>query len=281
MLVPMTLIDRLAGYEVLEVLGYGASSTIYAVQEPKSGQVYAIKRVVRRTPSDQRFLEQAITEHEVACRFDHPVLRKSHKLMRRRKMLRTAEVLVLMEMIDGVTLEQRRPKHLNDLVDVFVHVTEGLEAMHKGATVHCDIKPNNILLNSDREVKVIDFGQSCPVGTVKQRIQGTPDYIAPEQVLRRRITIQTDVFNFGATLYWCLTNHHVPTLIPAGNREVGVKPDNRFRPARELNPNIPAALDALVTACLRTEPKDRPASMKEVRERLQLVFRQKNGAQIR
>ena len=59
---------------------------------------------------------------------------------------------------------------------------------------------NNILRDVAGIVKVIDFGQSTKIGTVKERIQGTPDYISPEQVERRPITFQTDIYNFGATV---------------------------------------------------------------------------------
>ena len=52
---------------------------------------------------------------------------------------------------------------------------------------------------------MIDYGQSCRIGTIKERIQGTPDYIAPEQVARRPVSVATDVFNLGASLYWALT----------------------------------------------------------------------------
>ncbi len=271
----MNVIDEIAGFDVLTVLGYGASSTIFAVQDPKDDHVYAMKRVVKRTPSDQRFIDQALTEFEVARQVDHPNCRKSFRVIRRRKLIKTSEVLVLMELVDGETLEQHRPNSLHRMVEVFMSVADGLDAMHQQSICHCDIKPNNILIAPDEGVKIIDFGQACPTGTVKQRIQGTPDYIAPEQVLRKRITPVTDVFNLGATMYWCLTNHHAPTLIPKGsNREVAIKQDTTLRPASELNPKIPAALNALVMACIETEPDRRPTSMREVNGRLEVVLHQ-------
>ena len=73
--------------------------------------------------------------------------------------------------------------------------------MHAMGYAHCDIKPNNILRNDQGDVKVIDFGQACKIGTIKQRIEGTPDYIAPEQVARRPISAQTDIYNLGALLF--------------------------------------------------------------------------------
>ena len=83
--------------------------------------------------------------------------------------------------------------------------------------------------------KVIDLGQSCPIGTVKPRIQGTPDYIAPEQVHRRPITPLTDVYNFGATMYWVLTRQHVPTALAKGDSLMGSLDDNLIaKPARTI-----------------------------------------------
>lgn len=270
----MSEFDQIAGYQVLGVLGHGASSTIFAVMDPRDQQVYAIKRVVRRTPSDQRFVDQALVEHETLQQINHPVVRKSHKIIRRRKVLKTTELLVLMEMVDGSTLEQHRPGSVRQTIRIFRAAAEGLDAMHRAGFVHCDIKPNNILVCGET-VKIIDLGQSCPVNTVKQRIQGTPDYIAPEQVLRLTITPQTDIFNLGATMYWCVTNRHVPTLIPKAKEGVGQRNSDRdLVPPSEINPHVPRALNALIMHCLKTEPADRPRSMVEIADRLGIVLHQ-------
>lgn len=221
--------NRIAGYQVLSVLGYGAKSTIYAVQDGH-GQVYAVKRVLRESADDQKFLLQATNEYEVASRVDHPAVRRCFKLKRIRKLLSVSEVLLVMELVDGRNLVQHRPPRLIDLVNTFITVTDGLAAVHKAGYVHADIKPNNILVTEAGEVKVIDLGQSCPIGTIKERIQGTPDYIAPEQVKRRALTARTDVFNFGASMYWCLTDNHVPTLIPKNSNEIALKTEMELRP---------------------------------------------------
>src|SRR5205809_142124 len=84
------------------------------------------------------------------------------------------------------------------------HPSSGLEALHHMGYIHCDLKPNNILVDPGGQVKVIDLGQACKVGTAKSRIQGTPDFIAPEQVKCEAVTARTDVFNLGATMYWTL-----------------------------------------------------------------------------
>jgi serine/threonine-protein kinase len=266
-------VQEILGYEVLGTLGFGARSTIYAVKD-RDHQVYALKRVVKETPSDQRFLEQAILEHEVASQFNHAVLRRSFKLIRQRRLITTSEVLVLMEMVDGLTMEQYKARDVVHLCQLCQQVASGLGQMHLANYVHADIKPNNILVTEKDQVKIIDFGQSCPIGTVKQRIQGTPDYIAPEQVLRREITPATDVFNLGATIYWLLTNQHVPTLIPKGTSAPDFRGKLTCAPPRELNPKVPPALSTLVMHCVEIEPKDRPTDMQQVSDRLGIAILQ-------
>ncbi len=214
----MDQLPELDDFEMISCLGYGARSTIYAVSEKKTGQVYALKRVVRKSAEDDRFLEQAEQEYAIASQFDHPALRKCIRMIRRRKMLKTAELFLLMEFFDGTSLDVHRPDNLIKMIQVFVQVAAGLTAVHRLGYVHADIKPNNILVNEKLQAKIIDFGQSCSIGTVKTRIQGTPDYIAPEQVARGPLTPATDVFNFGATMYWCCTDHHIPTLISEKRR---------------------------------------------------------------
>ncbi len=261
------------GYEVMATLGHGAGSTIYAVRD-RNHHVYALKKVVKQTPSDQRFLDQAVLEHEVASRFNHPVLRRSYKLLRQRKLLRTTQVITLMEMVDGFTLEHFNNTDLVAACRLCQQAASGLAAMHQGGYVHADIKPNNILLTDKQEVKIIDFGQSCSIGTIKERIQGTPDYIAPEQVLRRKISPQTDVFNLGATMYWLLTRQHVPTLIPKSKTTLGIQAPPACQPPHELNDQVPPALSSLIMECIKIEPKHRPASMQKVHDRLELAISQ-------
>jgi serine/threonine protein kinase len=269
----MALATDIMGYDVIGTLGYGARSTIFAVKD-KQNNLYALKRVVKNSAADQRFLDQAIHEHEVCQKFNHPSLRKSYKLIRQRKLIRTTEVVTLMEMVDGLTLEQLRPKRMLDICRIFQDTAIALGVMHRNGWVHADIKPSNILITGKDMVKIIDFGQSCRIGTRKERIQGTPDYIAPEQVERREITPKTDVFNLGATMYWLLTGQHVPTMIPKGKPHIALKRVEGCLPPRELNKSVPPALSGLVMQCVEADPFGRPASMTQVYERLELSITQ-------
>jgi len=270
----MDALPEFVGFETISELGHGARSTIYAVSEKKTGQLYAMKRVTRHSAEDDRFLEQAEQEFTISSQLNHPVLRRSIRMTRHRKFFKVVELNLLMELFDGAAMDVQRPKSLDSMIHVFIQVAGGLAAMHKQGFVHADMKPNNILVNESRQAKIIDFGQSCPIGTVKTRIQGTPDYIAPEQVGRGRLTPATDIFNFGATMYWCLTNRHIPTLIPKKKPDGPVRAVERsteLLDPHEINPRIPITLSRLIMDCVQNRPSARPQEASLVLTRLELA----------
>ncbi len=267
--------DVIDGYRVLAEVGRGAASVIYLVQEIKTKQIWALKQVEKHTDKDQRFLDQAEEEAKVAQAINHPGIRKIKKVIKKGSFLAVKELFLVMEFVDGISLEKHPPATFEQAVDIFHQTAEALAAMHDAGYVHADMKPNNIVVCEDGSIKVIDLGQSCPIGTVKPRIQGTPDYIAPEQVHRRPITPLTDVYNFGATMYWVLTRQHVPTALAKGDSLMGSLDDNLIaKPKRtiELNPRVLPKLDELVMQCVEVREDDRPRSMHEVADRLNLIL---------
>jgi serine/threonine protein kinase len=265
--------EKLLQYDVIETLGQGAKSTIYAVVDPTTGRQYALKHVIRKDTKDLRFVEQVESEYEISKQFNHVNLRKSFDLKVQKKFfVQVAEAFLLMELFKGKSLEERPPSNMDDFVSIFLQTAEGLRAMHKMGYVHCDLKPNNILRDDTGHVKVIDFGQSCPVNTTKERIQGTPDYIAPEQVARRPVTTQTDIFNLGATMYWCLVGKTIPTLYTVNKKgENSFLLDSAIDTPQQLNPRVPISLSNLIMESVSTNPKKRPADMDQVITRLELV----------
>jgi serine/threonine-protein kinase len=265
---PRTVFD----YEVLDLLGEGAGSLIYVVAHPETHQVYAMKYVRRKTDKDVRFFEQIETEFDVSHEFTHPVLRRSLELRDNKTLFRKAtEAALIMDLFDGLSIEQRRPEDLLAVLDCFVQVAQGLSALHAAGFLHCDLKPNNIMVNHEGEVKIIDFGQACRIGAVKERIQGTPDFIAPEQVRCQPLTIRTDVFNFGATLYWTLANKSIPTLYTLKRDENSFLVDDQIITPRQLNPAVPEPLSNLVMDCIRTNPMKRPTDLFEIQRRLEIM----------
>lgn len=278
----MAEFHEIAGYDVIASLGQGAASRLYSVRD-KKGNEYCLKRVVKKSPSEQRFIDQAVQEYEIAKGLDSPALRKVYKLIRQRALIRTSEVLVVMELIKGRSIESIKFDRMPSYCKLLIACAKGLRAMHDAGYVHADIKPNNIMIDESNRVKLIDFGQSCKDGTVKERIQGTPDYIAPEQVQRKPITYRTDLFNLGATMYWLLTRSHVPTLLPKKDVGVGMQihadpTKERLVPPIEINPKCPPALSNLVLECVAPDPMSRPESMREVIDRTEIALLQAQRA---
>lgn len=265
--------QKLLQYDVLERIGEGARSTIYAVKDPATGRDYALKHVIRNDTKDIRFVEQMETEFEISKQFNHPNLRKVYDLkINKNLLLKVNEAYLLMELVDGRTIDINRPTDMVQLIDLFIQVAKGLKYMHQLGYVHCDLKPINILRTPTGQIKIIDFGQSCKIGTVKDRIQGTPDYIAPEQVMRQPVTQQTDVFNLGASMYWAVTGRHIPTLYTVNKKgENSFLLDARFDTPRDLNPSVPQALANLIMESVSTRASKRPPDMDAVLQRLELA----------
>jgi eukaryotic-like serine/threonine-protein kinase len=272
---------NVGGFSILERIGTGARSTIYLATDLEDNTSVALKRVVFERPEDTRIFEQVETEYKVAKRIDHPYIRKCYKLKKIRSMLKVKEMLLSMELFDGANLEDGPTLSLGDVLLVFRLVATGLNAMHQQGFVHCDIKPNNILLSKAGSIKIIDLGQSCKIGTVKPRIQGTPDYIAPEQVRRNPLGPKTDIFNLGATMYWALTGKNVPTLIPKKN-EFGLPIKNGpIRAPHEIKKRIPPGVSNLVMDCVKEDPAERPPNMMTVISRLDLIIHSIFGGRIK
>lgn len=259
------------GYEVIDYIGQGAGSLLYVVSHPQTRQLYALKHVTPKTDKDQRFVGQLLNEREVGHSVSHAGLRRSLEVKVNRTLLRKiTEAALIMELFDGSPLDALPPRGLGEIVDTFIQSAEALAALHHLGWIHCDIKPGNILVNSAGNVKVIDLGQACRAGTVKDRVQGTPDYIAPEQVKCEAVSAKTDVYNLGATLYWALSGRNLPTLFTLKRSQNSILVDQMLASPRELNPAIPENLSNLVMECVRTAPAKRP-EMTDLVRRLEIV----------
>jgi serine/threonine-protein kinase len=268
-------LQTLDKYIVLEDLGKGANSSIKKVQDPETGLVYTLKHVEKKSDADNRFFEQAETEYEVSRNFDHPFLRKSVELVRIRKWLKTQELLLVMEYVEGQNLKQAHLTDIEEIIDIFIKVSQGLSYLHRLGFVHADIKPKNILLIPEDGIKIIDFGQTCPIGHRKIRIQGTPDYMAPEQVERSFLDQRTDIFSLGATFYEVITNTHFQTTVRPttdGGMELTAPPNIKdIQRPDELNRECPVSLSKLVMDCCNFNIKERPENMREVIARLEVA----------
>ncbi len=265
--------ELVPGYRIVRQVGVGAGSKIILATDLRTGKSVAIKHILRETPDSDKLFEQLENEYRVTHKLDHPNLRKSFLVHRVRKLLQVKEIMLVMEYVDGLSLEAARPNRLATFLTLFQKIAGALDALHHAGFVHADIKPTNILLGRGGVLKIIDFGQACRMNHRKERVQGTPDYIAPEQVRRLALDRRTDVFNLGATMYWVLTSEKYPTAIQGTDPRGGIRLITSDKPLApiELNDKIPLSLSKLVMECCRENPAERPSDMKQVAARLVVV----------
>jgi len=257
------------GYQVVQYLGSGARSTIWQIRDSQSNELFSLKRVVKRSLADVRYLDQAVNEYEVASRLDHDNIRRVIGIRKIKHWLALREVHLIMEFCEGATIQDEPPRSVLQVAEIFSQVAGAMAYMNSRGYVHADMKPNNVVVAPSGQVKLIDLGQSCPIGTVKQRIQGTPDFIAPEQVHRGPLDGRTDVFNFGATLYWALTGKPIVTALP---KKGMLMVDMVVQQPQDINPNVPIPFAKLVMDCIEIRPSRRPTSMGDVSARLALIL---------
>jgi serine/threonine protein kinase len=262
--------DAIGSFQVLGTLGKGAHSSILHIRRTSDGKQYALKVVTIVSKDEQKFLDQARHEFRVAQMLGHPNILKIHSFEAQRDWLfRVRKVQMLLEFVNGKTLDAVPRLSIPRLAQIFEKVASALVHMHRRGVIHADLKPNNILLSRTGELKVIDFGLAWIKGEPKDRVQGTPEYMAPEQAKHNTATEQSDIYNFGATMYRLVTWRLPPSaLTPGISSKLFAQ---LLKPVAEYTPTAPAELCDLIHRCLAYKPEQRPQRATEVHEELQRI----------
>lgn len=259
--------QRIGTFTVLGTLGKGAHSTILHVRCSNDSRQYALKVVPIEDKEQQKFLTQAQHEFRVAQMLDHKNLIKIFALETPRDWLfRIRKVHLLIEYVNGQTLDKVKPLSLPRLVQVFEKAASGMVQMHRRGVYHADLKPNNIMLSRSGDVKIIDYGLAWIKGEPKGRVQGTPEYMAPEQARQGTVNERTDIYNLGATMYRLVTFRLPPSPITSTE---GMPMDAKtfqkvFKPVQEFSPQAPVELCNLIHQCMAFNSNQRIERMSEV-----------------
>jgi serine/threonine-protein kinase len=256
-------------YRVVNELGAGAGSKIFLISDKTAGgKRYALKIVRKTEPEEEVYIQQAKTEYEAAQKLNHPAIAKIYDFRQRKSWFKVTGCELLMEFVDGKSLDEVEAPELGQLVLIFCQVASALSHMHRRGVFHGDLKPHNIMLSKTGQIKLIDFGTAWLRGRDKSRIQGTPQFMAPEQSTEKEVNDKTDIYNLGATMYRMFTGRFVQQamLKPGDERRVTVP--------NKINPRIPGPLNDLIVACIQTDPSKRPAGMFEIRDQLSKIAKQ-------
>ena len=263
-----TLLER--RYRVDRLLAHGGMSSVYRGTDTRLDRSVAIKIMDPRFADDRSFVDRFVREAQSAAQLHHPHVVAVHDQGEEGGL-----AFLVMELVDGGTLrdllEEKGPLDVALALSVTEPVLSALAAAHRAGLVHRDVKPENVLIgragpHTGGVVKVADFGLVRAVAsagtTSSSVILGTVAYLSPEQVSTGVADARGDVYSSGILLYEMLTGrapYTGDTAISVAYRHVN---DDVPRPSK-LRPDLPPALDELITRATRRDPALRPADAGE------------------
>lgn len=259
-------------YELLELLGEGGMGQVFKARHNRLGKIFAVKSLRHLSPDpveQAKFLEAFETEARTLAELDHPALAKVSDFFESESIH-----FLVMEFIDGKTLSrvvELAPRNLSQrrVVQWANELCEVLHYLHsqQRPVIVRDLKPENILIDGKRRLRLIDFGISKrlqPGEGTRDIVKGmgTAEYAPLEQYGSSTTDQRSDIYAFGATLYFLLTEIAPP---PAWKRaSEGVEPT----PPSAVNPTVSPELDQLVLKMMALKKEHRPQSIAEVRSEL-------------
>lgn len=262
-------------YRIKRLLGSGGMADVYLAHDNVLDRDVALKIMNERYAKDEEFVERFRREAQSAAALSHPNIVSIYD----RGATDDGTYYIAMEYLPGGTLKDRiakkGPLPPKTAAKVALQIAQALEAAHKRGVVHRDIKPHNILITADGDLKVTDFGiaRAATSSTMTKTglILGTAHYISPEQAMGEPVGPASDLYSLGVVFYEMLTGelpYDADTPIGIAMKHV----NGSLRPPRELDPRIPGGINAIVVKLLAKDPKDRYTSDAELIEDLERVI---------
>jgi serine/threonine-protein kinase len=257
-------------YQIEQLLGEGGMARVYLGRDLRLQRPVAIKIPHPHLMTDPDFLARFRHEAHAAAMVSHPNLVDIYDVGQDGD-----RHYIVMEYVAGVTLKQlinrEAPFAIPRAVRIGEQIARGLHAAHCAGLIHRDIKPQNIIVTDDGQVRITDFGVAkshlSTAMTETGITLGTADYIAPEQAQGRPATPQSDIYAVGIVLYEMLTGR----LPFTGDNPVAVVMKHISEPPpppRRYNSHIPAALEAIILRALAKDPAQRQRTALELAEEL-------------
>src|SRR6185312_3948136 len=210
--------DSLSGkivgrFRIGDRLGKGGIGEVYCAEDTKLKRTVALKRLAPALRSDSLYRHRFLEEAERASRFTDSHVAAVYDVLEEQ-----GEIFLILEYVEGQNLRQRLRHRLSldEFFTIVIQCAEALVSAHKRGIVHCDIKPENIMLTSQGQVKILDFGvakhlpRSDQSSTVDRAgtFAGTPAYMSPEVLLEQAPDGRADIFSLGVVFYEVLTGQH-------------------------------------------------------------------------
>ncbi|MFP3941515.1 MAG: serine/threonine-protein kinase [Thermoanaerobaculia bacterium] len=288
----MQAADELGRYRILESIGRGSTGTVYRARDTLIGREVAIKCVQGASAGSGRsageLRDELLREARSAGMLSHPNVVTVYDVLE----LPGDSLYIAMEYVHGRSLGDLlaggRPLELERVVDLVAQVASALDYLHAMGVVHRDVKPGNVLLTDAGRVKLTDFGiafsaweggRESAGGSEEGEVLGTPEYMAPEQILGRPITLRTDVWALGVVVHEMLTGERPFRGDSVAEIVHRVVHGQRSAKDAEALPEPADELRALLDRALARDPEQRFASAGELAAELRrILYRPGAGA---
>lgn len=244
-------------YTVHDLIGRGGMGCIYKVKDNTLNEIVALKTLLPEYARDSVVVERFFNEARIARGLSHPHIGRVHDIGIADEVLYISMEYIegksLLEMLDTIPPGQRLA--VDTVLRIFDELCAALEYAHQ-FTIHRDIKPGNVMLDTHGSVKLMDFGVSKlmanPNLTTASMVMGTPYYMSPEQLENSAsVDARSDLYSVGVMLYEVLT---------------GDIPKGMAKPVSSIAHKVPPALDPIIEKCLEPLPENRYQNAAELRE---------------
>lgn len=267
--------ESIGPYEVIALLGAGGMGEVYKARDTRLGRMVAIK-VLPGHAADSEGRRRFLREAQAASGLSHPHIVTIHDIISE-----GGRDSIVMEYVEGATLDAAGAKlELPRAIRYAIQIADALAAAHAAGIVHRDIKPGNIIVQSESgvdTVKVLDFGlakldgpldaSTAPL-TIDGVIMGTVAYMSPEQAEGKKVDARSDIFSFGAVLYEMVTGRQA---FQGDSKAATLAAVLREEPAPvgTVTPGVPRELELLIARCLQKAPARRWQTMADLRSVLE------------
>ncbi len=257
--------QKISHYKIIEKLGEGGMGVVYKAHDTSLNRMVALKFLPPHLTKDESTRKRFVVEAQAASALDHPNICNIHEINE----TPDGQLYICMAFYEGETLREKIDSGsipFDEAVNIFFHIVQGLKIAHEKNIVHRDIKPGNILITKNGEVKIVDFGLAKLAGielTKTTRSKGTAAYMCPEQIRGQKIDHRCDIWALGIVFYEMLTGHlpfeaeyPEPMMYAIVNEEPKL--------LSHYLDNTTEALQDIINKLLKKDPSDRYPDMTEV-----------------
>ncbi len=253
-------------YQITERIGIGGMAEVYRAQDNVLGRLVAVKVMLPQYAADPSFTQRFKQEAAAAANLQSPYIVNVYDWGHDE-----GTYYIVMEFVRGSDLKtainERGAINQRKVAEIGSQVCQALSVAHGLDIIHRDIKPQNIMVQPDGNVKVMDFGIARAKNSVKTQtssVLGTAHYISPEQAQGKDLTATSDIYSLGIVLYESATGRlpfDGPDAVSVAMKQVNDLP----APPHEINPDIDPALEAIIMKAMAKNPADRFATSKDMR----------------